>query len=53
MALYTARAGMRCVNLLPGDVLPASLMQSALAGADTRILDGALAGVGKISCRRR
>jgi threonine synthase len=40
MALYAARAGMRCVNLLPGDVLPASLQQSALAGADTRILDG-------------
>ena len=39
MALYAARAGMRCVNLLPGDVLPASLLQSALAGADTRILD--------------
>ena len=40
MALYAARAGMRCVNLLPGDVLPASLLQSVLAGADTRILDG-------------
>ena len=35
MALYAARAGMRCVNLLPDDVLPASLQQSALAGADT------------------
>jgi threonine synthase len=40
MALYAARAGLRCVNLLPDDVLPASLLQSALAGADTRILDG-------------
>ena len=39
IALYAARAGMRCVNLLPGDVLPASLLQSTLAGADTRILD--------------
>ena len=39
MALYAARAGMRCVNLLPDDVLPASLQQSAVAGADTRILD--------------
>lgn len=40
MALYAARAGLRCVNLLPGDVLPASLQQSVLAGAETRILDG-------------
>ncbi|MDA1091121.1 MAG: threonine synthase [Proteobacteria bacterium] len=40
MALYAARAGIRCINLLPGDVLPASLLQSTLAGADTRILDG-------------
>jgi threonine synthase len=39
MALYAARAGMRCVNLLSADVLPASLLQSTLAGADTRILD--------------
>tara|TARA_R110002110_G_scaffold249872_9_gene466073 strand:+ start:3616 stop:4818 length:1203 start_codon:yes stop_codon:yes gene_type:complete len=38
--LYAARAGMRCVNLMPDDVLPASLQQSALAGADTCILDG-------------
>ncbi|MCG8544229.1 MAG: threonine synthase [Alphaproteobacteria bacterium] len=40
MALYAARAGIRCVNLLPTDVLPASLAQSVIAGADTRILDG-------------
>ncbi len=39
-ALYAARAGIRCVNLLPADVLPASLVQSTLAGADTRVLDG-------------
>jgi threonine synthase len=40
MALYAARAGIRCVNLVPDDVLPASLAQSVLAGADTLILDG-------------
>ena len=40
MALYAARAGIRCVNLVPDDVLPASLQQSALAGADTVVLDG-------------
>ncbi|MEM9681701.1 MAG: threonine synthase [Pseudomonadota bacterium] len=40
MALYAARAGVRCVNLLPDDVLPASLQQSALAGAETLVLDG-------------
>jgi threonine synthase len=39
-ALYTASAGMRCVNLFPKDVLPASLQQSALAGADIFVLDG-------------
>ena len=48
MALYTARAGMRCVNLLPDDVLPASLMQSAMAGADTRIVDGPWRESGKL-----
>ena len=40
MAIYAARAGIRCVNLLPDDVLPASLAQSVIAGADTRILNG-------------
>lgn len=39
-AMYAARAGIRCVNLLPGDVLPASLKQSTLAGADTWLLNG-------------
>ena len=40
MALYAARGGLRCVNLVPDDVLPASLLQSVLAGADTIVLDG-------------
>lgn len=40
MALYAARAGIRCVNLMPDDVLPASLQQSVLAGADSIVLDG-------------
>ena len=39
-ALYAARAGIRCVNLLPGDVMPASLQQSVMAGADTWIVEG-------------
>ncbi len=39
-ALYAARAGIRCVNLLPDDVLPASLLQSSMAGADTYVVDG-------------
>jgi threonine synthase len=39
-ALYAARAGVACVNLLPDDVLPASLQQSALAGAQTFVLRG-------------
>lgn len=38
--LYAARAGLRCVNLLPADVLPASLIQSELSGAETFVLDG-------------
>jgi len=37
MAIYAARAGIRCINLLPDDVLPASLQQSVLAGAETLI----------------
>ncbi len=39
-AMYAARAGMTCVNLLPDDVLPASLQQSTMCGADTFMLDG-------------
>ncbi len=39
-ALYAARAGMKCVDLLPDDVLPASLQQCILAGAATVICDG-------------
>ena len=31
-ALYAARAGLRCINLVPDDVLPASLAQSLLGG---------------------
>lgn len=49
-ALYAARGGIECVNLLPDDVTAASLAQSSLAGAETYILDapwgtsGALVG---------
>ena len=32
-AMYAARAGIRCINLLPEDVLPASLQQCVLSGA--------------------
>jgi threonine synthase len=39
-ALYSARAGIKCVNLLAHDVLPATLQQSLFAGADTYLLDG-------------
>jgi threonine synthase len=38
--MYAARAGIRCVNLVPADTLPASLCQSAASGADTVVLDG-------------
>lgn len=33
--LYAARAGMRCINVMPDDVLPASVLQSAMSGAVT------------------
>ncbi len=36
--MYAARAGLRCVNLVPDDVLPSSLQQSVLAGAQTIML---------------
>ena len=39
-ALYSARAGLRCVNLLPTDVMAASLRQSTLSGADTVLFQG-------------
>ncbi|MDX1488297.1 MAG: threonine synthase [Acidiferrobacterales bacterium] len=39
-ALYAARAEMRCISLLPNDVLPASLQQCAMAGALTFLFDG-------------
>lgn len=38
--MYAARAGIKCVNLVPMDTLPASLCQSSLSGADTVMLDG-------------
>ena len=38
--MYAARAGIKCVNLVPTDILPASLYQSAHSGADTVVLDG-------------
>ena len=38
--MYAARAGIKCVNLVPTDALPASLCQSWLSGADTVVLDG-------------
>ncbi len=38
--MYAARAGMKCVNLVPADTLPASLFQSAWSGAETIVLDG-------------
>jgi threonine synthase len=38
--MYAARAGIRCTNLVPDDVLPSSLTQSTLAGARTFVLDG-------------
>ncbi len=37
---YAARAGLGCVNVIPSDVLPASLCQSWLSGSDTVMLDG-------------
>ena len=39
-ALYAARAGIDCVNLLAHDVLPATLQQCLYAGSDTYILEG-------------
>jgi threonine synthase len=39
-AMYTARAGIKCVNLLPTDATMPSLLQSGLCGADTVLLDG-------------
>lgn len=39
-ALYAARAEMRCISVLPDDVLPASLQQCTMAGALTFLFDG-------------
>ena len=38
-AMYCARAGLGCTNLLPDDVLPASERQCALAGAQSYIVN--------------
>ena len=38
-ALYAARAGIECVNLLPTDALPASRSHCALAGARTYYIE--------------
>lgn len=40
-AMYAARAGLHCVNILPEDVMPASVQQSVMAGADTYVLQDA------------
>lgn len=47
-ALYAARAEMRCISLLPSDVLPASLQQCAMAGALTFLFDGPWHEAGRI-----
>ncbi|MDG2204669.1 MAG: threonine synthase [Alphaproteobacteria bacterium] len=47
-AMYCARAGLQCVNVLPEDVMPASLAQSLLSGARTLVLDGAWNAAGAI-----
>lgn len=39
-ALYAARAGMRCVNIIPEDALPASVQQCVLADSETYVLEG-------------
>lgn len=38
-ALYAARGGIQCVNVLPEDVTQSCLAQSVLAGAETHILE--------------
>lgn len=48
-ALYAARAGLGCVNLMPDDVLPASLAQSELAGARTLLVEGAWNPAGRMA----
>ena len=48
-ALYCARAGLRCVNLLPDDVLPASLAQSLLGGAETLLVEGRWNDAGRMA----
>lgn len=37
-SMYAARAGICCVNIVPEDILPASVQQSVLAGAATHVL---------------
>ena len=37
-SLYAARAGMRCVSILPTDVQPSSIKQCSLAGAESYVL---------------
>jgi threonine synthase len=48
-ALYAARAGVGCVNVMPDDVLPASLAQSLLAGADTVLVEGPWNAAGRMA----
>jgi threonine synthase len=37
-AMYAARGGLHCINIVPEDVLTSSVQQSTLAGADTYVL---------------
>jgi len=47
-ALYAARAGINCYDILSQDVLPASLQQCILAGMPTFIFDGPWQESGKM-----
>ncbi|HLX29080.1 MAG TPA: threonine synthase [Casimicrobiaceae bacterium] len=38
-SVYSARAGMHCVSIVPRDIQPASLSQCALAGAETYVIE--------------
>jgi threonine synthase len=48
-AIYSARAGLKCTNILPTDVLPASLQQSLIAGARTLKLSAPWQTSGKLA----
>jgi len=54
-AAYTARAGLKCILMMPADTPPANIIESVAQGADVYLVRGLISDAGKIvreGCQR-